>query len=225
MIAHFIATEVVPRADVVVDLHAGGKTLDFVPSAVMHELDDRRLMRDTLAALRAFGAPLGMVLRELDSEGMLDTLVEDMGKIFLSTELGGRGTVTRETVAIAERGVANILRHFGLLEGAPDAPPPEGSAQATRLMHTPDADCFIPCRHAGIYEPLVDLGEPVTAGQPIANIHPFEDSGAEPAVYHAKRDGLLYCRHAPGLIGRGDCLAVIAADYPLPDPDCGTGGP
>lgn len=208
MICAFVTEELIARADAVVDIHAGGKTLDFVPSAVVHALPDPDLMRRTLAALQAFGAPLGLVLTELDSAGMLDTVVEQAGKVFVSTELGGKGLATAETVAIADRGVRNMLRHFGLMEGAPDAPVP------TRLMHTPDAGCFIQSRHAGLFEPLVDLGAEVRAGQPVARVHPVEESGGRASVYHAARDGLFYCRHARGLIKRGDCLAVLAVDLP-----------
>lgn len=212
MICHFITTRILPEADAVVDIHAGGKTLDFVPSAVIHELPDPDMMQRSLAALKAFGAPLGLVLTELDSEGMLDTTVESMGKVFVSTELGGKGTATASTVAIADRGVRNMLRHFGLTKGLPDPDAASDGRAETRLMGTPDGDCFVVGRHFGLYEPLVDLGEPVKAGQPIGAIHDFEVTGTDPAVYHARRDGILYCRHVPGLIQRGDCLAVIAVD-------------
>ena len=67
----------VARADVVVDIHSGGKTLDFVPSVVMHELEDAALMERTRAAILAMGAPLAMVLKELDTAGMLDSAVEE----------------------------------------------------------------------------------------------------------------------------------------------------
>ncbi|EKV31437.1 succinate dehydrogenase subunit [Caenispirillum salinarum AK4] len=212
MICHFIASRILPEADVVVDIHAGGKTLDFVPSAVIHDLPDPVMMEKSLAALKAFGAPLGLVLKELDSEGMLDTVVEDMGKVFISTELGGKGTATASTVAVADRGVRNMLQHFGLMKPTAEPDDPPAGVTETRIMGTPDGDCFVVGRHTGLYEPLVDLGEPVKAGQPIGAIHQFEVTGTEPAVYHARRDGILYCRHVPGLIQRGDCLAVIAVD-------------
>jgi N-alpha-acetyl-L-2,4-diaminobutyrate deacetylase len=208
MIAHWVRTRLVARADVVADFHSGGKTLDFVPSAVMHRLDDPALMRRTLDAVAAFGAPLGLVLTELDSEGMLDTEVERAGKIFLSTELGGAGTASPRTIGIAARGAANLLRHFGVLAGAVEAPP-----EPTHLMHTPDGG-FVAADGAGMLEMLVDLGATVTAGQPLARIHAFEDHGIEPTLYRAPCEGVLYCRHVPGLVARGDCLAVIAQDLP-----------
>jgi N-alpha-acetyl-L-2,4-diaminobutyrate deacetylase len=212
MIAHFVHQRVLPLADAVVDIHSGGRTLNFVPSAIMHLLPDQGLMRRTRDALLAFGAPNSLLLVELDNEGMLDTAVEDMGKVFLSTELGGGATVTTETLAIAETGVHNLLRHFGLIEGAPIRREDRGLAP-TRLMHVPDGDCFVVAEEAGMYEVLVDLGAEVRAGDPVGQTHFIETPARAPRVYRAERPGTLVCRHVSGLARSGDCLAVIASDY------------
>ena len=55
-----------------------------------------------------------MKMREIDAAGMYDTAAEAMGKVFVTTELGGGGTSRAETVRIAKRGVLNVLRHCGL---------------------------------------------------------------------------------------------------------------
>lgn len=218
VIADFVYRDLVAIADVVVDLHSGGKTLNYVPSVVMHYLDDPHLMDRTFAALKSFGAPIGTILRELDTQGMLDTAVEDLGKIFLSTELGGVGTSSAVSVGIAERGVRNLLSHFGVIADTP-AVPEQCGLPATRLMETPDADSFTIVAHAGILEMTVDLGDEVAEGQLLARIYDYEDVERSPAEYVAKRGGLLYCRHAPGLIQRGDCLAVVASDILPGGPD------
>lgn len=209
MLAHYAYHHLVGRADVVVDLHSGGKTLDFVPSVTMHELADRDLMERTKAALLATGAPLALILHELDPAGMLDGAVEALGKMFITTELGGGGSTTPERVAIADRAVHNLLCHLGLL----DEPPIE--APRPRFARTP-ADGFVVAEDAGMFEPLVALGASVTRGQPLARVHFFEDIDREPKAYAAPRDGFLYCRHFPGLIKRGDCLAVVAEDLGQP---------
>ena len=36
-----------------------------------------------------------------------------------STELSGAAMVTPETVDVAERGLDNLLKHFGMLDGQP----------------------------------------------------------------------------------------------------------
>ena len=82
MVAHFVTTRLIGRADIVVDIHAGGRSLSFLPTAIIHNLPDTDHMDRTLAALHAFGAPYGLVLTELDPDGMIDEIVERLGKVF-----------------------------------------------------------------------------------------------------------------------------------------------
>ncbi len=208
MIADYVSRALVPLCDAVIDIHSGGRTLDFWPIAVIHDLADADLMTRTLAALQAFGTPAGLIIEELDAAGMLDTTVEEMGKVFVSTELGGGGTARPENVALAKRGVHNMLKHFGLIDAAPTAP-----ETPMRLLQTPDAACFTPAREGGIFEAFVHVGDRVEAGQEIGQVHFFERPERDPEVYRAAVEGMLVSRHFPGLARSGDCLAVIATDY------------
>jgi len=60
-------------------------------------------------------------------------------------------------------------------------------------------------------EPMVDLGEAVRKGEPLARIWPMDRTGIQPQIITARRDGMLAARHFPGLVEMGDCLAVVAA--------------
>ena len=199
MSAHFVSTQILPLADVVVDIHAGGKTLDFTPSAIIHELDDDLHVQKTLAALNAFGTPVALIFSELDAAGMLDTTVEEMGSVFISMELGGCGTATSETVAFAETGIRNILAHMGFIDEAPLSLEDRGLAPL-RLMQTPDGPNFHSARGNGLYEPFKGLGDEVKEGDPLGQIHFIENSERQP---------LGPC----GQSFRNDCLVVIGEDY------------
>ncbi|HEX9768170.1 MAG TPA: N(2)-acetyl-L-2,4-diaminobutanoate deacetylase DoeB [Kiloniellales bacterium] len=201
-IADYFQRVLLPMADLVLDIHAGGKTLDFVPFAAGHLLEDKDQQEKAMAAVEAFGAPYSLMLLELDAVGMYDTAAEAMGKVFVSTELGGGGSATARTAAIAKRGVANVLKHAGILAGAPE------SAASLRL-DMPDSDCYVISETAGLIEYCVDLGEEVRAGDLLARIHDVERTGGTPAEYHAKRDGLFIGRHFPGLIALGDPIGVV----------------
>jgi N-alpha-acetyl-L-2,4-diaminobutyrate deacetylase len=207
MIADFVTRRILPLCDAVLDLHAGGRTLQFLPFCGMHVLEDAAQMARTHAAMLAFGAPFSVIIDEFDRLGMLDTAVEQLGKVFLFTELGGGGAATAATVAIAERGIRNVLRHFGMIEGAPEP-------AATRLMHSPDPSYFVVSEDRGLFEIMVDPGAVVEAGQPIARVHDVESPARTPTTYRAERPGLLIGRRWPGLTRPGDCLAVIATDSP-----------
>jgi N-alpha-acetyl-L-2,4-diaminobutyrate deacetylase len=208
MIADFVQRFILPIADVVIDIHAGGKMMRFLPTTVIHKLPDKNHMDRTIAAAKAFGAPNCLVLEELDAAGMLDTAVEQLGKVFVSTELGGGGTTTVETMKIATDGVNDILIHYGILAGDP-----KGSGE-TRFLETPD-DAFVIASAPGVIEFITEPGHIVRKGDVIANIHDIDMPSASPTVYCAAIDGIIVHRHDAGLIGRGDCLSVIAVDVDI----------
>ena len=112
------------------------------------------------------------------------------------------GPATARTVAIAERGIRNLLIHAGILEG-------ELELRPSRRLTMPDS-CFVCAVDDGMLEPCVDLGEPVRAGQEVARVHHTRRTGLAPVAYRATLDGILAARHFPGLVKPGDCMAVVA---------------
>ncbi|MEZ5936380.1 MAG: N(2)-acetyl-L-2,4-diaminobutanoate deacetylase DoeB [Alphaproteobacteria bacterium] len=204
-IADYFQRCLVPMADIVLDFHSGGRTLDFVPFACSHLLEDKAQEAACMAAVRAFNAPYTMTLLEIDAVGMYDTAVERQGKTFVTTELGGGGTATARSIGIARKGVSNVLKHAGILDGAPSLGP-------SIVLDMPDGDCFVFAEHDGLIEPLVDLGTRVGKGETIARVWPADRTGVAPIDYAAKCSGLLAARHFPGLVKSGDCLAVVAVE-------------
>lgn len=202
-ICHYIATQLVPLADIVLDFHSGGRTLDFLPFAAAHVLEDKAQETASMAAMLAFGAPYAMRMLEIDNRGMFDTEVEGQGKVFVTTELGGAGTATAASLDIARRGLRNLLRHAGILPGAPQGGP-------SVLLDTPDDSCFHFCTQPGMIAYAVDLGTEVQAGDLIARIWPTDRSGGQAQPCHAARSGILTARHVPGLVQMGDFIALIA---------------
>jgi N-alpha-acetyl-L-2,4-diaminobutyrate deacetylase len=202
-IADYVTRHLLPLADIVLDFHSGGRTLDFLPYAAAHELPDREQEARCMAAVAAFSAPYSMRMLEIDAVGMLDTTVEEMGKVFVTTELGGAGTASARSIAIAKRGTANILKHAGIVKGALQT-------SATRWLDMPSADCFAFAGEEGLIEFCLDLGAPVARGEVVAQVHPIGRTGQAPAEYRAALDGVLAARHVPGLVKAGDCLCVVA---------------
>lgn len=202
-IADYFQRTLLPLADYVIDIHSGGKTLDFVPFCAVHVLDDKDQEARCVALMSAFNAPYSMMLLEIDAVGLYDTAAEEMGKVFISTELGGGGSARATNVAIAKRGIENALKHAGVLSG-------EAEVGDTIRLAMPDGRCFVTCDSSGLLEPCVDLGSPIKAGQLLARVHGIEHNGRAPTEYHSPIDGLLAGRHFPGLIDMGDIVAVVA---------------
>ena len=179
----------------------------FEPCTVIHHLDDLKQMKETVSATRSFGAPICLVLRELDSRGMLDTVVEESGKIFISTELGGGGFVSPRTLSIAENGIRNILRHFGIM------PQIDKTIPETRFMETPENGGYIMSPNAGLYEPLVELGEEVNEGQVIGLLHSLTEIDSPALEITSQIEGMLVTRAGRAPVKHWDTIAVIASDF------------
>jgi N-alpha-acetyl-L-2,4-diaminobutyrate deacetylase len=201
-IADYIQRHLLPLADIVVDIHSGGRTLEFLPFAAAHRLPDSAQEARCIKAMMAFNAPYSVMLRELDTVGTYDTAAEELGKTFVTTELGGGGTARAETVAIAKRGVRNLLIHAGVL-GA------ELERASSMFLDMPDGDCYVASLSSGLVEFVLDLGKPVRRGDLVARVHDTERTGGAVADYRAARDGILAGRHFSGLVQTGDTLAVI----------------
>ncbi|QTD94845.1 N(2)-acetyl-L-2,4-diaminobutanoate deacetylase DoeB [Burkholderia anthina] len=210
-IADYFQRHLLPLATHVLDIHAGGRTLDFVPFAAVHVLEDRDQEACCERAMRAFGAPYSMRMLELDSVGLFDTAAEAAGKVFVSTELGGGGSSSAASVAIAERGVRGFLAHAGVIAKDDGARGATRTAQrTTTLLDMPDGSCFTTSEHGGLLEMCRDLGSEVAAGDVLARVHDIDRTGVAPVEYVARRSGLLAARHFPGIVQAGDTIAVVA---------------
>ncbi|TCS60547.1 N(2)-acetyl-L-2,4-diaminobutanoate deacetylase DoeB [Varunaivibrio sulfuroxidans] len=207
-IADYFSTVLIPMADFVLDIHSGGKSLEFLPFAAVHRHDDAALEERCRAAMAAFGAPYSAVLREMDPAGLYDTAVEAQGKVFVTTELGGGGTARPESIAIAERGVANVLRHAGVLSGKIKSAP-------TAPLDMTDPQGFVIADAGGLLEPCVGLGDRLKKGDVVARVWNVTHPEHAPVSYRAGIDGLLAGRHFPSKVAAGDCIAVIAQETPI----------
>ena len=203
--ADYFQRVLLPMADVVLDFHSGGRTLDFLPYCAAHPLTDKVQQAKSFDLVRAFGAPWSVKMLEIDAVGMYDTAAEDMGKAFVTTELGGGGTATARTAGIAIRGLRNLLIAAGAMKG-------EVEAQPTRWLDMPDPDCFTFAEDGGLIAFLADLGDAVQAGQPIARIFPVTRTGLAPVTVTVNHSGLFLARHFPGIVKPGDCVAVVGVE-------------
>jgi N-alpha-acetyl-L-2,4-diaminobutyrate deacetylase len=166
------------------------------------------MQQRTLAMADAFGAPITLLLREVNAGPTLLAAAEKRGIVALSSELGGAGRLNPAALAIAKRGVRNVLRHAGVLGGAIE----RGDYGPPRRMTVPDLGhyVFAPCD--GIWEAGQGLGAGVKAAAPAGLLHRTKDPAAPPIALHYTATGLLWCVRHAGRVKAGDPVAVIARD-------------
>lgn len=212
MIAHYVSSVLLPLADIVVDIHSGGRTLQFLPSVNMHELANREQMSEMVRAATAWGAPYVFIYADVAGEGLLPSYAESLGKITLGTELGSAPQFGVDMLSLAERGLKNMLRMYGVLTDSPYTPP----TPAPQAVAATDAADYVMAPVSGIFEPFLEMGDPVETGQKLGQIHSTELPFADPVPVSAQTSGILFGRAGFPLVQQGACVATIVRPYRLP---------
>ena len=113
-------------------------------------------------------------------------------------------------VRIVERGLRNVLAHAGVIERSRAVGDFEGP---TRLMQVKGRDYYVYAPDAGLFEPAVELGDDVRAGDPCGQVHFVDNPGRAPETCHFDRDGMVICKRHFGRVERGDCVVHLATEY------------
>jgi len=206
VIAHFIETELIARVEYVFDFHSGGFSSEYLPLA--HVIDDGNLERSRRAReiLEVFAMPISVIVEGLGSGGAGGRLFGACQRagdvVHMSTELGGGGTVSLDSLVHAERGLARLLHHVGAIR----RPLTDEVAPATTFYRRPPARDFIYALQTGIFEPYVKLGEQVSAGQPAGAIHDLTAPWREPLQVCFNDTGMVLSRRVPARVEIGDYL-------------------
>jgi predicted deacylase len=210
MIAHFIESVLLPMADVAIDLHSGGSSLMYIPSALARRAKSKGDRAETVKLMEIFGAPVSMLIDAPQGEDRtLTGGAERVGVLHMGTELGGSGTVTPGALSVAEKGTARLLDHFGVLR----KPLHNEKPGKTRLVVVAGPSYYTYAPDNGLFEPYVELGDDVKAGQAAGAVHFPDTPWREPTIAHFERDGVVVCKRIPGRTERGDCLFHLGSDH------------
>lgn len=212
MLAHYIDSVLLPRVDVLVEVHSGGHGMESALSTNMHWVDDvaQRERQQALAA--AFGAPFNVVFWGVDEGATLPSAAERRGILAIGTELGGWGRVNVEGVRIAERGLRNVMKHLGMIDGTPDTVQRDGSP-GTRQMGVKGSAGYVFGPSDGLFEPRHVAGQEVRKGELAGIVHFPEDWARAPIELRYGASGVLWMAMGPGRCRKGDTVAVVMEDY------------
>lgn len=211
-IAHYIEHVLMAMADVFVDLHSGGGSLDYVPFVGVSLIGDAEHDRRAYAALRAFGGPYGQLYDASTAQTpTAGGAALRQGCIDLGGEFGGGGVVNTDHLALVQRGIRNLLAHLGVTPGVAPVPP-----APMRLMTSDPARLYTFAPDYGVFVPAARLGETVRQGQLAGEIHSIEHPERSPIPVHFRSDGLVICVRAIGRVEPGDCLGHLAIDIDEP---------
>jgi predicted deacylase len=109
----------------------------------------------------------------------------------------------------AYEGILNVLRHYGLMDGAVAPIRPKGSPEQ-KLVRAAELDRYVPCPQDGVWEPVLAPGDPLEPGALIGRLHDFSDHGREALEIRATRAGYLAMMHLSARPKKGQTLYVVA---------------
>ncbi|VVE03751.1 succinylglutamate desuccinylase/aspartoacylase family protein [Pandoraea soli] len=207
MIAHYVETELLPRADVVIDLHAGGASFDHAPTLLAAPPVDAARRASYLQLVRAFGAPYTMVMDLLGEDRTFGAAAQRHDKLFLCGEFGGGAGCDAANLAIVEAGLQRVLRVLGVTSEAGPAP-----LHDTRVMAVHGPRHYVYAPRGGVFEPAFRLGDDVRDGQLAGRLFDPHAPWEAPSEIAFRSDGTVMCMRTFARVEPGDCIALLACD-------------
>ena len=203
-IAHVITTEIIERADYLVDMHAGDGNESLRPYLYWNKLGlDARV--DSLAKEMALAWGNEHIIvdttRTRDRANSIYTqnTAHVRGKPALTTENGYLGLPVPEMVQRNVDGAFRLMRHLGMLPG------PVQKTEAPVLLGRYEV---LTSPGTGVWHALVERGHTVAAGTVIGRLTDF--FGDELGVVRAPFDGeVMYVVGTPAM-SRGEPVAMVA---------------
>lgn len=208
MIAHYIDQVLMPLAEYAIDLHAGGSSLDYLPTLFVSRTTDAKQQALLDRLVDAFAPPRVLVMDMLGEDRVIESAAERNNVTFLTGEFGGAGTVDLDGLAVVRRGLAGIMDTLGLLPAEPKLTP----RKTIRRLAVQGNDHYIFAPRPGIFEPAFRLGDEVKAGQLAGLIHDPYEPWRAPTEVQFGGSGLALCIRTYARVDAGDCLGHLAGD-------------
>ena len=207
-LADYLTRVLFPMADVVIDMHSGGRSAWFLPCSHMHVVEDPVQRRAMLKGMEAWNSDWHYLYIDVNGHGLLPVEAESQGKLVITTELGGGGRVPAPVHRLAWSGLQNVLRHVGVLEGEVQTRASLGLSPAV-ILDGRDPATIVVSPENGLFEALLEPGEPVSVGQPVGRLWFIDRPDRPPVEIEAPLDGYVVVTKAIPPTEQGDCVFVL----------------
>ena len=207
-LADYLTRVLFPMADVVIDMHSGGRSAWFIPCSHMHVVDDPAQRKAMLEGMEAWNSDWHYLYIDVNGTGLLPVEAEGQGKLVITTELGGGGRVPAPVHRLAWSGLTNVLRHVGVLEGEVATRASLGLPPAVILDGRDPANIVL-APEDGLFEALLEPGDPVAAGEPVGRLWFIDRPDRPPIEIEAPLDGHVAVTKAIPVTEQGDCVFVL----------------
>ena len=207
-LADYLTRVLFPMADVVIDMHSGGRTSWFLPCSHMHVVANPVQRRAMLEAMEAWCTDYHYLYIDVNGNGLLPVEAENQGKLVITTELGGGGRVPAPIHRLAWSGLNNVLRHVGVLKGEVMTRASLGLPPAV-IIDGRDPKNIVLSPEDGMLEVMLEPGETVRAGQAVGRLWFIDRPDRPPELLGSPVDGIVVSTKAIPVTEQGDCVFVV----------------
>lgn len=202
-IANIITTQVIEKADYVVDMHSGDGNEALRPYIYMPRTGDLELDAKIKGMALAFGID-HIVIDERPVSAPDATVFTDMtalsrGIPSMTTEAGQLGSTDPHWVDINIMGAMNLMRHLGMLPGEVIPPTPTVWLKDYQVITSPEN---------GFFRPAVKDGYAIAEGGVLGEL--VDHFGTHIATIHAPFAGVVNYVIATPPVRYGEPLAMVS---------------
>lgn len=198
-IAYTLDQEIIRHADLYIDLHSGGVQFEM-PAVIGYWAEDERARE----AAMAFGSPLVWAHPSI-APGRTISAACARGIPALYTEARGGGRIHCDDLRFLTRGLDNLLRYLGIVEGVPEPAP-----SITHLCGDGNIDDGMAASFDGFLLPLAGLMDRVEKGQELGVL--VDLLGQQLERYSAPRAGRVVLTHACPRVRKGDPVFLVTGE-------------
>uniref|UniRef100_UPI0004638808 succinylglutamate desuccinylase/aspartoacylase family protein n=4 Tax=Hyphomicrobiales TaxID=356 RepID=UPI0004638808 len=198
-IAHFIETVLLPRADLVIDMHSGGTPVDYIPSVMISNAVEGARRQRLIELVRTFGLPVAFFVDDEDqTPSSVIGACDRTETLNITLEIGGGGSVARDQLDVGMAGLLRTLEKIGVLNSTSQEEP--GDVAFMRRLPVSATIC---APESGLFEPIAKLGETVEREQLAGLLYHREAPWREPLRVVFPEAGLVLCRRLPVMVDMG----------------------
>jgi predicted deacylase len=201
-----IVEDVIRGSDYYIDLHGGDLIEDLLPLSLVHISGRRETDVESLRLAESFGLPVVVATNHHGKRpdmGKIYAGIAELGIPSVLAEAGRIGLLEESAVAMHTRGLTNVLRHVGSLEGTP-------TANQGILRYDDWYEVRSP--EQGIFYNATRLGDVVRKGQVIGAVEDY--FGREKCKVRASSAGRILVQVTSPAVAQNGLLMLVGLGEP-----------
>jgi predicted deacylase len=196
-VANFLLTELITKADAFIDCHGGDMVEAAIPFTLWTRTANTEVDAKSQQMATAYGESLIFEAILEDTRGMPRAEAAALGIPSMVAAIGQEGICDNSSVDMHLRGMQNVLKVLGMVDGPPVRTAPRTMAQILAIRAT----------RSGSFHPTVSLGDPISAGQKVGEVSDVFGEVLEEPV--SPKSGLVMCMLSGLAVNAGEVMVEV----------------